>query len=189
MSHSPHMLWIDNFSKTYTRKVPSLSNADSVYHDCLWTGVAMRKVDLEDQHLNLEVQYDQQGQLIPAMPEAITNEERIAKIMAWIQYVDEEGMELYDQCCSKDILTIPLTPDKEDAMNIQDYRESIDGMANLYPVELIEKNIGSNVGLLSIINEMLNEMDTHRPARYVIVLCDINIFERILRVIAYIHMA
>ena len=98
-----------------------------------------------------------------------------------------EGMKYYDhsKCVLYDVNVVPLKPTvnpDHDPVLHADLAAKMDSLKNLYPKELIQKNIGSNVVLFEILKDHLSELDACRPRRYSIILADINIFHRTLKV-------
>jgi hypothetical protein len=102
--------------------------------------------------------------------------------------IDELGMNVLDTsiCTRYNVNNVPCKPVvdivAEPALHAV-LQQRGDGMRNLYPQCLIKANIGKNTHLLRIMRQRLEEVEAARPQRYGIVLADIDIFCRCLKVI------
>ena len=57
--------------------------------------------------------------------------------------------------------------------------DSVDGLSRFYPLEITKYNIGANEGLMRIINHIDAML---APNRYAVIVVDINIYMRLLKV-------
>ena len=153
-------------------------------HDCLWTGIAIRKWDGEAE-LTLEVSY-QDGAIVPAMPATLLQPELLRKLEVWVKYTDVKGMHLYEGSISKTATRIPIEVDEGTEPELYQRTKTKDhGLANLFPVELVRQNIGSNRGFIRVFRRYLDQLTNERPKRYGIIMADVDIFQRILKVQTY----
>jgi hypothetical protein len=58
----------------------------------------------------------------------------------------------------------------------------------LVPERLSKENVGSNIGLLEILKDISTEMAGRRVKRYRVVMSDINIHDRIMKVVIYLYL-
>ena len=186
----PHVTWLDNFSKIYNRKSATLQQG--IWHDCLWTGVAVNKwnpsIGFEADHVNLSALLDDSGTVISAMPSALGTAPSVRFLKQQMQKMKEEGgMFQYESsiCKKYDVRNIPLkhvVSEVEDPELFNILIRRVDGLKHFYPKQLLKKNIGSNKGLLQILWDKLSETIATRPRKYSIIVADVDIFKRILKV-------
>jgi hypothetical protein len=183
--------------------VPNLEQG--IYSDCLWTGVAIiRWVDSYDDDVDitelpdppdLSVQIDSSdGSVVSCMPGTIVDEDGNECIIEALDVLNANGEGRFRQnrsiCLKYDVRNLPLKPvvDKElypELYNI--LKCSVDGLDNFYPVGLIQLNIGKNEHLLKILRNYLEELKAARPRRYGVMLCDVAIFQTVVRVRLFSH--
>ncbi len=180
-------MWLDNFSKIFSKSVPSLQGG--VFSQCLWTGVAL--FTHPDVTIDDTIKYDEH-QVIPAMPDNMfIHQDTVSDT---IQFMVEEGCEYFAKSLVYEysVNNVPLKVDTKR------YPSMIGTMANIansfdlvYPADLYDINIGSNIGLVSIIRKLYNEhgMGSGDCTRYLTLNVDENIYYRILKVIfVYIYI-
>ena len=61
-------------------------------------------------------------------------------------------------------------------------------MDHMIPEKLLKDNIGSNIGLLKVLRSIVDEVDTARVKRYRVLLSDIDIYWRIMKVCSELFM-
>jgi hypothetical protein len=177
----PHVIWLDNFSKTYIRKVPKFEQTNSAWHDCLWTGVAMKRWDGEARISCLLTR--ENGEIVPAMPNTLCDPTLTSKLETWVKFTDAKGMFLYESSISKAATRVPVEVDKVTEPELfAKMQEKQHGLANLYPIELQQLNIGQNRGFARVFRKYLDEVVNSRPKRYSVVMADVDIFPKILKV-------
>jgi hypothetical protein len=182
LAEVPHVIWMDNFSKTYIRKVPNFEHKNSAWHDCLWTGVALKKWEGDATITSLEVTREN-GTIIPAMPDTLFDPALLSKLATWVKFTDAKGMFLYDSSISKYATRTPVEVDpvtEPDLFATMKRRQH--GLGNLYPIELQQHNIGDKRGFTRVFRKYLNEVLNSRPKRYSVVMADVDIFPKILKV-------
>ena len=179
---SAHGVWIDNFSKTIRRAVPT--EANGVYTPALWTGVAVFVGNTRD--LDDRIRRAPNGDVIPAMPDNLLSQIDVVK--TGIHHVMSTTPMQYDSSIAAkyDVRSIPL---KIDTKRFPDMANIVDGdhvtLKSVLPSHMIEENIGSNRGLIAIIRKFYVDrgMDTNACDRYLTICADENIFWRVLKVL------
>ena len=174
--------WWDNFSKFTRKSVPTISK--DVFGTCLWTGVTVNAY--EGPVVDISVRRDQAGVIVPAMPENLF--EHQTTIIDSIKYIYNEGMDYYDRSKVKkyDVINIPLKIDTKVFPRKAAVLNSAKNTAkNINPYKLLRHNIGSNLGLTTILREFQddNKMSLHNTVQnYTTINTDENIFYRGLKV-------
>lgn len=179
---SPCIIWCDNFSKTLRRTIPTL--AKDVYSLMLWTGVAVFS-DANCTNIDHSIRTDNNEVVIPAMPPTIC--ENRSEVLDGLKFVHDKGRHiLEDSLVFKfGVHNVPLQiTDPEDKEEKQQpiHRNS---MHIVHPYKIIDKNIGSNIGLVSILREDFYDvygMGTDECKQYLCLNVDENIFWRTLKV-------
>lgn len=179
----PHVLWIDNFSKFISRSIPTADKG--VFSSCLWTGVSLFKLpDGVGDAISDEIKLDGDERVVPAMPSDILMYQE--GVVAAVNHVLSLGPKYSDNAavCKYNVCTVPLKVDThiyhDVAADVNSYN-----MSHLRAVDLIEHNIGSNRGLLTILDTICHERNIHGDVpctRYTTFNVDENIFWRILKV-------
>lgn len=181
----PHFVWIDNFSKTMSRSVPTLSKG--VYSSMLWTGVCL--FAHPDTTINDSVRLDAIGEVIPAMPDNLLNGRDVVTkgvygiLREGAKYLDVSLVNKYTIRHVPPKIDVKLFPEMTAIVN-----NPVNTLAYVYPAKLIEENVGSNRGLVSIIRGMYEEwkMDTDECKRYKSLNLDENIYWRVLKVYLFV---
>ena len=179
----PHLLWIDNFSKFISRSIPTADKG--VFSQCLWTGVSLFSLpDGVGDAISDRVQRGVDGRAIPAMPRDILQYQ--SGVMTAVYHVLSLGPEYNSSAAvtKYKVRTIPLKVDTNTFDEVADNVNSYN-MSHIRAVDLLEHNIGSNRGLLTILDTMCREKNIHGDApctRYTTFNVDENIFWRILKV-------
>jgi hypothetical protein len=185
-----HAIWMDNFSKIIKRQCPSLLNG--AWSGCLWTGVAVVKFfAAAATTITMDLVLDEEG-VVPAMPDSLISS--FGRVMSIGSTLMRETHLKYDAslCNVLQVNCIPLKPaaPEGDDRLASILAESRDGVGNLYPEAVLPPNIGSNLGLMSILKGFCDERNVYTvtgPDRYYIISCDINIYNRILKVKNFVH--
>jgi hypothetical protein len=189
MQEHAHFIWLDNFSKFFARQVPSTKN--DVFSSCLWSGMAVFSHE-QNRYLDSSVRIDRLGHVVPAMPINILQFRQ--SVEDGLRFMHKEGKGYYaNSLVSRyDVKTVPPKIDVTGHPELsQDVYSKMHSMDIVYPKELIQINIGSNVGLVSILRKYVFErhkMDTKECEKYVNLNVDENIFYRTLKVHFYIHI-
>jgi hypothetical protein len=154
------------------------------YKSCLWTGIANRQYH-GTKHIDMRLKYDDQMSIIPGMPDNLWEWED--EFLALYQRVDQESMEYLSRSLlvKFSVDSVPLRPVVSEEKYPKVYA-SLHGMNNkldvLVPERLSTHNAGSNIGLLKILKEISVELDGRRVKRYRVIMSDINIHDRIMKV-------
>lgn len=177
-----YVQWWDNFSKFRSHSVPTI--AKDVFATCLWTGITVN--EYTGPPVNNTIQFNGDGDVIPAMPDDLFANEEV--VLAGIDHIYNEGKLYYDKSMVKkyDIINIPLKVDTKRFPHLADtLNSSKNSTKHINPYKLIRHNIGSNLGLATILREFQddNKMTMHNTVQsYSNVNTDENIFYRGLKV-------
>ena len=180
-----YVQWWDNFSKFQARQVPTIKK--DIFASCLWTGVTVN--EYTGPPVDVAVRNDDNGQVIPAMPEDLFVYEDI--MLQGIHEIYDEGRERYDKSLVKryDVVNVPL---KVDTKRFPELAETMNSAKNttkhINPFKLIKHNIGSNLGLATILREYQEDqkMSLHGVVEnYSTVNTDENIFYRGMKVCCF----
>jgi hypothetical protein len=176
-----HVLWVDNFSKTIARTIPT--EKKGTYTPALWTGTAAFKGDTAGISDTIVVGVN--GDVVPAMPDSLLTYKY--QVIAGVEYVMGQGM-FYDSQSLMRKYDVRNVPPKVDTRRHPEMKDVIDdgasSLANVLPVTLSKENIGSNRGLIAVIRELYVEygMGSEECTRYLTLNLDENIFWRVLKV-------
>jgi hypothetical protein len=180
---------MDNFSKFIARQVPTTDKG--IFSSCLWTGVAVIECDPDDDHkYDMQIKHKPDGAVLPAMPDKLLqHSDRIVNGVTLIlgncrNYYDKSLVKKYDVRC------IPLKVNTKiftDMADIVEHKRNTTGI--VYPAKLIEHNIGSNHGLVTLLRQLMVElgMDNDTCTNYEVLNVDENIYWRTMKV-SYIYM-
>jgi len=180
-----HVLWIDNFSKTMARSIPTEQRG--TYTPALWTGIAAFKGNTQD--LDDSVVIDHDGDVVSAMPNCLLQYKD--SVMTGVEFISHQGM-FYNDVSLINQYDVRTVPPKVDTRMYPEMKQVIDSGANslqnVCPVTLSPENIGSNRGLIAVIRELYDEynMGEETCERYLTLNVDENIFWRILKVFLHI---
>jgi hypothetical protein len=168
----------------------TIPNIDAgTWADCLWTGVALRRVVYGDEHKEVlshlaphPVVILESQRAMPVDPMYMVDD-----LMTLMSIVDSWPLLSYDGSlvATLDVQCVPLKP----TVSQDDHPEwfhalasSADGLDHLYPEKIIKLNIGSNRGLARILRTYHNANVIARQKTYKILNVDINIFARTFKV-------
>ena len=115
---------------------------------------------------------------LSGFPARLFKESYKAEIKQWWEALDQQGYEKYEVSFSKDINLIPLVDNEY--LETRDSHDHILREVEFYPTAMDESNVGSNAGLLKVLMKIREEF--HTKGRYVMLLADINIYLRIVKV-------
>ena len=179
----PHLIWVDNFSKFISRSIPTADKG--VFSQCLWSGVSIFTLPDGSHHdISDDVKFDGNGNTVPAMPADIM--EHREDVIAAVHHVLTFGTNYLDVAAVSryDVRNVPL---KVDTKIFHDVAEAVNSykISNVKSVDLLEDNIGSNRGLITIIDAICSQRNIHGGeacTQYTTFNVDENIFWRILKV-------
>ena len=175
--------WWDNFSKFQARQVPTIKK--DIFASCLWTGVTVNEYTGPD--VDVSVRRDSNGEVIPAMPSNLFAHQDM--MLQGIREIYDEGRTYYNKSLVKryDIVNVPLKVDTKKFPNLANSMNSVKNTTkHINPFKLIKHNIGSNLGLVTIMREYQEDNKMHLNdfvENYSTVNTDENIFYRGLKVL------
>lgn len=179
----PHVLWIDNFSKFISRSIPTADKG--IFSSCLWTGVSLFQLpDGIGDEISDAIQLDGDESVVPAMPSDILMCQE--GVVAAVNHVLSLGPKYSESAavCKYNVCTVPLKVDTNIFVDVASDVNSYN-MSHIRAVDLLDHNIGSNRGLLTILDTICHERNIHGDlpcTRYTTFNVDENIFWRILKV-------
>ena len=176
-THAPCVIWLDNFSKTLARQHPTVERG--VYTPMLWTVAAIKTLHASVRS-DTELVFNEEG-LISAMPSTLLGDH--ANLLEYFtSRMNSESMFDTALCIAHNIKRVPpKLPDEawvsqEDRERVAD---SVDGLTRFHPLGILKHNIGSNEGLMRVIKYIDAIL---APDRYAVIVVDINIYMRLLKV-------
>ena len=175
----PNVIWLDNFSKTLARQHPTVERG--VWTPMLWTVSGVKRLHRSVQ-VKMDLVYDGAG-VQSAMPPTLVGdyEELVAHISS---QMSTDSMYDTALCVEHNVSRVPpKLPDDAwiDQVDIDRMSESVDGLSRFHPMEISKHNIGSNEGLMLVLKELDAML---APGRYAVVVADINVYMRILKVLS-----
>ena len=174
--------WWDNFSKFMARQVPTIKK--DIFASCLWTGVTVN--EYVGPPVDVSVQFDATGEVIPAMPNDLFAHQ--ALLFQGIDDIYKEGREYYNNSLVKryDVVNVPLKVDTTRFPGLADVLNNVKNTTkHINPYKLMKHNIGSNLGLATILREYQDDkkMSLHGTVlNYSTINTDENIFYRGMKV-------
>jgi len=145
------------------------------------------------QDLDLGICADEKAEIIHGMPTQLTATS--SAFNSSMSDIDSEGSRylVTSLCTEFDIRTVPAKLLASDVSNDPVLKDHIQrhsrGLQNYYPVRMNEDNPGSNAGLAKIMQRQFEEMGAHvgECDEYKVIVADINIYHRILKVYTHAH--
>ena len=174
------VIWIDNFSKTLARSVPTMKAG--AWTGMLWTGVGVKPCH-DDCQVDMSIRQTPAGD-VPAMPTDMFHD--LTAYIAWVtSQFTENGLHDESLCHTFGVKRVPpkIKTTKLPGRRVRvRLTKSTDGLHRLVPLNILQHNIGSNEGLMKVVRAM---MDIHAedPSYFFIINADINIYDRLLKVI------
>ena len=177
------MIWVDNFSKTMARSVPTLTR--DVYSSMLWTGMAVF-ASSETNSFDCTVKLDDNNNVISAMPSNLCDYRN--SVTDGLRFVHSQGRSFFQDSLVHQfgVNNVPMKIMDADDVARNQHSGADHSMGLLHPYQIIDKNIGSNIGLASILRHDFYDpmgMGTDECKRYVCLNLDENIFWRSLKVV------
>jgi hypothetical protein len=185
----PHIYSFDNYNNAIAMYIARSDKG--AYQDCNWCGVTLKKLL---PGTDMKLVYERDGQtIVPAMPKSLYAEEIWDDLITLLEGIDDAGVNYHKDSMTKkyNVRCCPPKPKVTDEMKHDDPKlaaglggDSLDGLHNVYPKEIIPHNTGSNNGLGRIMRHMYAgrgiEEGTHD--KYMICVTDCNIYHRINKV-------
>jgi len=178
----PHVIWIDNFSKSYAVAMQSIDSG--AYSSCLWTGKAMKIYNGPTVNIT-RVQTAMPDKIITlSLTSSVSDRMTALTVRGWF-YLSHSVVHRYM------VNSVPLKPvvDRLTETELhQTLSESPDGVKHFHPLGILEDNVSSNRGLLSILKQM-DKDHRQRIAKnsaldnYTFLTVDCNIFMRVAQVV------
>jgi hypothetical protein len=163
---APHVKWLDNFSKFLPRILPA-ANLD-LFKSCLWTVVGCRPLNLMTTPLTLVLD-------VPAMPSSFLSVNFVERIKEAFKAAETSSEKRYSGSVTKDMTRVPLEESKP-------HNQRAVHQARFIPLDLQNVNIGSNIRLVKIMEDLRVNEQVHPSSCYELYSTDINIFNRMLKV-------
>lgn len=176
-----HVMWWDNFSKILSRSVPSIHSG--IFSQCLWTCMAAFRYR-GDVRVSIDV-VRSDNEIVPAMPaDILMYKNNVKQGITWVM---TNSRRLYDDSLvrSYDINNIPPKVNVNVHTQLrQVLNDDHNSTRSVHPVKLLPYNIGSNAGLLHILQCLCedNGIHTDECRQYKLINADENIYWRILKV-------
>jgi hypothetical protein len=153
----------------------------------LWTGIAVFS-DSKCAGIDHSVRLDNNNRVIPAMPNTICASR--SEVLQGLQFVHDQGRQLLQESLvfRYTVNTVPLQISDEDDERDNQHPSEDHSMNMVFPYKMIDKNIGSNIGLVSILREDFYDqygMDSDDCKNYICWNVDENIFWRTLKVLSF----
>lgn len=109
---------------------------------------------------------------VPALPRHFISEPRVNQFLDALEKIEAQPFTRYQTSLSRDIRRVPL--------QVGGAEDRAGRKALFMPSDLIKQNIGSNIGFINIMEDLVLEMKM-KPI-YQPLLSDINIYNRCLKV-------
>lgn len=182
--HDCQIVWLDNFSNLFRQVMPDAFNG--FYHECLWSVCAGMKVKGMDSSSLATL--SRNGAVVPALPHNMMSVEQVKVFIQLFESVNNEfGTELFESslCVKLGVNTIPLKP-TVNPDNFPSLKAALlsrdETLASISPFGLFPLNPAANEGLYRLFGLFIGKDGLAHPERYFPVLCDVNLFNRILKV-------
>lgn len=170
--------------------MPNLSQG--AYDMCAWTGRAIRVSKLD---FDIDLMHDDQGLVIPAMPDDLFSEQ--AQLIQMMLPAGGEALECYNtsKVVTWEVFNVPPRPDpnKADLKYHIILKQRVDTvrMGSFIPTGILKDNINENEGLCRILRHHYENNNMHirgalECAKYHHLNTDMAIFWRILKVVFFI---
>jgi hypothetical protein len=186
VKQTPHVLWMDNFSKNLCWQIPKLG--DGAYKSCMWAGFSLKQF-LKQPNLDMKLRYNETtGDVIPAMPDdPFKYKKSFVKMYKSVE--NEAGMFAF--ATSKvqlwQVNNVPLKPTMDHAP--EKYHEVLkvtESLHNFYPEKLVDLNPAENEHVMrlfkSVLDELLDAEAEGDPAVYKAMTLDMAIYDQCLKV-------
>ena len=177
LQNGPHVLWLDNWPKTYASSVQGVQGA---YKSCLWMGRGIKKyvgAPVELKGVNIP----------PGLPKTLFTKTRVSSLQRAMKGLDEKGWSYDESYCTA--FKIQTVPPKRQPCPVEEpelhalLEEHRDGITNFHPCDILDLNPGKNADLVRYFREYHFDIlmsDPELPQQ--IVMCDVNIYHRLMKV-------
>jgi hypothetical protein len=178
MRDTTHVLWLDNYSKTYAAAVQGL--VGGAYASCLWMARGLKKYVGEPVDLNA-------ANIPRGVPNPLFTNTRMKFFKGIMANLDCNDWLYEDSYCTQfSIQTVPpkrvVSPLQDPALAKQ-MNEHRDGVTNFFPLDVIDSNPAKNTELVTYFREQHFDRKMRDPDGPVeVMVCDVNIYHRILKV-------
>ena len=181
------MIFLDNFSKNISNR---MFRADlGAYTSCQWTGRAIHPFVQEPGYACPSGEVKEiSGAIVPAMPPDLDSTfSFVTELKQSLQriYRRERNFYIRSIVVHHNVRCVPLKLFKLKVESFSTSKKtwSTDGIRRLLPQEMMPFAIGSNFGLVQVIQQLRREHKEHFDCRrYQNICADTNIFDRILSV-------
>jgi hypothetical protein len=113
----PHIYSFDNYNNAIASYIARSDKG--AYQGCNWCGVTLKKLMPAT---DLELVYDEKGEIVPAMPKSLFKEGLWEDLMVLLESVDKQGVNYYKISMKKkyNVRCCPPKPKVTDAMKQDD---------------------------------------------------------------------
>jgi hypothetical protein len=179
MREKTSVMWIDNYSKTYAAAVQGLSSG--AYASCLWMARGIKHYVGQPVDLGAP-------DLPRGVPLVLFSKKRLKDFEAEMHALDGRVWEFSDSYCSMfDVQCVPpkrivcAVLEPELAKIVAEHR---DGVTNFHPHSVIDSNPAKNTELVRYFREEhYDRMMANPDAPVEVMVCDVNIYYRLMKVI------
>jgi hypothetical protein len=183
-----HIKWLDNFSHTWANGL-ACTKLDQAYHECLWTGVGLHVYEPSNGTgiiKSIKIRPNQPAtDDLPSFCNASVVKDLLVRMHGLVE--DDFGRgHLICQRYHQNLVPIKLVKDErmsKDELLTCDQRAR-DSLDDFQPLDMLEINIGSNVGLMRVLLKTIPGLHPDEPdcATHEIINSDCNIYVRIAKV-------
>jgi hypothetical protein len=179
VKQTPHVLWMDNFSKNLCWQIPKLG--DGAYKSCMWAGFALKQF-LKQPNLDMKLRYNETtGDVIPAMPDdPFKYKKSFVKMYKSVE--NEVGMFAFDTSKVQmwQVNNVPLKPTMDHApqqhQEVLKVPESMHNFSSEKHVDLIPADNEHVMKLFkSVLDELLDAEAEGDPAVYKAITLDMSV--------------
>jgi len=177
----PHVWWIDNFNRTYGQTFYKLDNK-SPMKVLNWTGWAIHTLPSE---VNLQLLCTEPRLILPKRFQMYLFRTHLMEILQGVTDADQKLEHIFRTsfCEQHKVYNVPLKPycigPQVTDQTLLQLRKHLDGLHDFVPVELMEHNVGSEVGLAQVLRILRDQYTFANQEKYSLCKVDVNIFWRL----------
>lgn len=185
-----HSKWLDNFSHMWANGTAA-TKLDQAFYDCLWTGVALHEYMTPDRETQPCIPIGDGEDATTKLPSFcdVAVQKILLDLMKQLAKDTKSGTRLPLLLSQRFLINnVPLKlvarEGMSDDMLSQLEGKGRDSLENWQPKDLLTHNIGSNIGLMNVLKDVLPEIGPDTPPAEVhqILNSDCQIYVRIAKV-------